>query len=183
VLLAWLVMFIRVPVTVAIVFKPLVPALLIPFGTMAVVTACIAGAYYWQSKRQNAETELNEVKVTNPFSLIAAIKFGLMLAAVLLMVKLTQLYAPTEALYLVAALAGLTEVHAITLTMADYARSASGGLTLAAGAITVAALTNTVVKCGMVMLTGSKELARKLVFATSLILLSGGISIAILRFF
>jgi len=183
VLLAWLVMFIRVPVTVAIVFKPLVPALLIPFGTMAVVTACIAGAYYWQSKRQNTETELNEVKVTNPFSLIAAIKFGLMLAAVLLMVKLTQLYAPTEALYLVAALAGLTEVHAITLTMADYARSASGGLTLAAGAITVAALTNTVVKCGMVMLTGSKELAQKLVLATSLILLSGGISIAILRFF
>jgi uncharacterized membrane protein (DUF4010 family) len=183
VLLAWLVMFIRVPVTIAIVYKPLVPSLLIPFGTMAVVTGSIAGVYYWHSKKHADQTELNEVKVTNPFSLIAAIKFGLILATVLLVVKITQLYAPAEALYFVAALAGLTEVHAITLTMADYARSASGGLTLAAGAITVAVLANTIVKCGMVMLVGSKALARKLVFSTTLILLSGGVSIGLLRYF
>lgn len=183
VLLAWLVMFIRVPVTVAIVFKPLVPLLLIPFSTMALVTAGIAGCYYWASKQQTGDAELAELKVKNPFSLMAAIKFGLMLAAVLLVVKATELYAPSQAMYLVAALAGLTEVHAITLSMADYARSTSGGLALAAGAITVAALSNTLVKCGLVILLGSKALAKKLILATILILLSGSLSIGLLSYF
>ncbi|KKO50118.1 hypothetical protein VT06_03820 [Arsukibacterium sp. MJ3] len=121
--------------------------------------------------------------VKNPFSLIAAIKFGVLFAIVLLLVKLVQLFAPAETMYLLAALAGLTDVDAITLSMADYARSTTGGLTLAAGAITVAALSNTLVKCGMVMLLGSKPLAKKLSIATLFICVSGGISITVLSVF
>ena len=122
------------------------------------------------------------MSVKNPFSLIAAIKFGLFFAVILIMVKFVQLYTPSETLYLLAAVAGLTDVDAITLSMADYARSATGSLTLAAGAITVAALSNTLVKCGMVVFLGSKPLARSLIISTVLICLTGGISIALLRF-
>tara|TARA_R110002126_G_scaffold33382_29_gene104573 strand:- start:845 stop:2134 length:1290 start_codon:yes stop_codon:yes gene_type:complete len=181
ILLAWLVMFIRVLVTIAIVFKPLLPLLLIPFGTMAVTTAALAGSFYWLSSKHIDTPEHSEVKIKNPFSLLAAVKFGMLFATVLLLVKFVQLYTPTETLYVLAAIAGLTDVDAITLSMADYARSATSGLTLAAGAITVAALSNTLVKCGMVMLLGSKPLAKKLVLATVLICLSGAVSITLLR--
>jgi uncharacterized membrane protein (DUF4010 family) len=183
ILLAWLVMFIRVLVTVAIVFKPLLPLLLIPFGTMALTTGALAGVFYWLGSKHYDNPEQSEVTVKNPFSLIAAVKFGVLFATVLLLVKLVQLFASAETMYLLAALAGLTDVDAITLSMADYARSATGGLTLAAGAITVAALSNTLVKCVMVMLLGSKPLAKKLSIATLFICVSGGISIAVLRVF
>lgn len=183
ILLAWLVMFIRVLITVTIVFKPLLPLLLIPFGAMAATTAALAGGYYWLGSKHVDRPEQSEVTVKNPFSLIAAIKFGLLFATVLLLVKFVQLYTHSQTLYLLAAVAGLTDVDAITLSMADYARSTSGGLTLAAGAITVAALSNTLVKCGMVILLGSRPLAKKLINATALILVSGGISIGLLSYY
>ena len=183
ILLAWLVMFIRVLITITIVFKPLLPLLLIPFGAMAATTAALAGFYYWRGNSHVDRPEQSEVTVKNPFSLIAAMKFGLLFATMLLLVKFAQIYTPSETLYLLAALAGLTDVDAITLSLADYARTATAGLTLAAGAITVAALSNTLVKCGMVMLLGSRPLAKKLILATILILISGGISIGLLSYF
>jgi uncharacterized membrane protein (DUF4010 family) len=55
---------------------------------------------------------------------------------VLLVVKLVQTYAPGHGVYFVAALAGTTDVDAITLSMAQYARS--GDPQVAVHAITLA---------------------------------------------
>ena len=57
-----------------------------------------------------------------------------------------------------AALAGTTDVDAITLSMAQYARS--GNPQVAAHAITIAVLSNTVVKTGMVLVLGSGAAAQ-----------------------
>jgi len=51
-----------------------------------------------------------------------------------------------NAVYMVAALAGLTDVDAITLSMAEYARS--GDSHVATSAIVLATLSNTAVTCG-----------------------------------
>jgi uncharacterized membrane protein (DUF4010 family) len=118
------------------------------------------------------------VSVKNPFSLAAASRFGLLFAAVLLVVKITERYAPPEGLYLVAALAGLTDVDAITLSMTEYAQQGNQPAT-AAAAITVAALSNTVLKCGMVLVLGSPALRVRLLAATVAILLAG--LLAVLR--
>ena len=50
----------------------------------------------------------------NPFSLWAAAKFGALFAVVLLAVKIVQEQFPPSGLYAVAAIAGLTNVDAIT---------------------------------------------------------------------
>ncbi len=55
--------------------------------------------------------------------------------------------------------------------MTEFARQ--NDLTLAAGAIGIAALSNTLVKCGMVLLSGSQALRQRLLLATSVIVLSG----------
>ena len=173
ILLAWTVMFVRVVVMVAIVFPPLVPRLLTPFVTMAIITALLAGVFYWLGIRRKRPLEPGEaVPVKNPFSLAAATRFGLLFAVVLLVVKITERYAPAEGLYLVAVLAGLTDVDAITLSMTEYARQSAVHST-AVTAILVAALSNTVVKCGMVLVLGSNALRVRLLAATVAILLAG----------
>jgi uncharacterized membrane protein (DUF4010 family) len=96
----------------------------------------------------------------------------MLFAAVLLIVQLTQRYLEGVGLYAVAALAGLTDVDAITLSMADFARL-GGDARIATGAIVIAALSNTVVKCGMVVALGGPALRRPLVLATAAILAAG----------
>ncbi len=178
-LLAWLVMFIRVMVTVTIVFKPLLAALWLPFSVMACTTAVMAAVFYWHGSRRYQAPQQSSVKVTNPFSLLAAIKFGALFAAILLLVKLTEHYAAEEGLYLLAAVAGLTDVDAITLSMSEYGRQSAEGLTTAAVAIIIAALSNTLVKCALVYTLGARALANKVLLATAAILTAGIISISL----
>ncbi|MGA9033128.1 MAG: DUF4010 domain-containing protein, partial [Sulfuricaulis sp.] len=143
------------------------------FTAMAVAAAGLAGAFYWHGiRRPRPVGASGEVRVKNPFSLAAATRFGLVFALVLLVVKLTERYAPVEGMYVVAAVAGLTDVDAITLSMAEFARQ-SADLIIAAAAISIAALSNTLVKYGMVVVLGSRPLRQRLSLATAAILAVG----------
>ena len=173
ILLAWSVMFARVVLTIAIVNRELVPHVAIPFGTMAAVSAITAIFFYRRRLLAHRPDErTTEVPMKNPFSLTAAAQFGLLFAVVLLIVKLTQQYAPAEGLYIVSALAGLTDVDAITLSMSELARQ-SGQFATAAAAITIAAVSNTLVKCGFVAVLGSVPMRRRVVPSTAVILILG----------
>lgn len=174
ILVAWTVMFLRVIVAVLIVNRALLPALWLPFGAMAAVAATTA---WWLQRRAESATPAKDFPLRNPFSLTAAIKFAAFLALVLLVVKLVQTYAPGQGLYVVAALAGTTDVDAITLSMAQYARS--GSATVAALAVTIAALSNTVVKTGMVLTLGSAGLKRPVAIAAVAVVAAGVISLAV----
>jgi uncharacterized membrane protein (DUF4010 family) len=96
-------------------------------------------------------------------------RFALLFAAVLLAVKLVQTYLPGGSLYLVAALAGLTDVDAITLSMARYARD-GGESVVAVRAIVIAMLSNTLVKAGLVVFLGQAALRRRIGVATGALL-------------
>jgi uncharacterized membrane protein (DUF4010 family) len=165
-----MVTFVRVVITVAIVYPPLVVRLLIPFTVMA--AAGLAGAFYWLGARRPWPIGASgEMQVNNPFSLAAA-RFGLVFALVLVVVKLTERYAPAEGLYVVASVAGLTDVDAITLSMAEFAGQ-SGDLVTAAAAIAIAAISNTLVKCGMVVVLGSRPPRLRLALATTAVVAVG----------
>jgi uncharacterized membrane protein (DUF4010 family) len=148
---------------------------LVPFATMA---ATAAAAALWLRRRARPDEPTAGVPLRNPFSLRAAAKFAAFFALVLLVVKLVQTYAPGRGVYFVAALAGTTDVDAITLSMAQYARS--GSAQVAAQAITVAALTNTVVKTVMVAVLADPGLRRSLLGASALVLAAGVLSLAVL---
>ena len=90
----------------------------------------------------------------------------------LLVVKLMQTYAPDRGVYLVAALAGTTDVDAITLSMAQYART--GALEIAGHAIIIATLANTIGKATMAGVLGSSELRKPVLIATAAVLAAGG---------
>jgi len=76
-----------------------------------------------------------------------------------------------------AALAGLTDVDAITLSMAEFARS--NDARIAVIAIVIAALSNTLVKCAIAFAIGGAGLGKPLLLATVLTL-SAGLAAALL---
>ena len=110
--------------------------------------------------------------VKNPFSLVSAGKFALLFGVVQLLVAFAQKYLPGTGTYVVAAIAGLTDVDAITLTMAGDARGDGGSIEVAVIAIVVAAISNTLVKAGMAILTG-RGLARIVGIGAAAIIAAG----------
>jgi uncharacterized membrane protein (DUF4010 family) len=173
ILLAWMVMFGRVVVEVAVVNRALLPALLIPILSMGVAAAVGAGWLMMRGGDAKRPAAGGEVPLENPFSLTAAIRFGLLFAAVLLVVALVQRYLPGRGLYAVAALAGLTDVDAITLSMAGCAGDGSCTQQNAIGSIVIAALTNTLVKAGMVFSLGAASMRAPIAAASAAIVAAG----------
>ena len=172
ILVAWAVMFVRVIVEVLVVNRALLAQVAVPFAAMALTA--IAAAWLLRSRAATAE-RTEGVPLKNPFSLTAAAKFAAFFALVLLVVKLVQTYAPGRGVYFVAALAGTTDVDAITLSMAQYARS--GSTQVAVHAITIAALTNTVVKTVMVGVLGSAGLRTPVFASAAFVVASGAVAL------
>jgi uncharacterized membrane protein (DUF4010 family) len=171
ILLAWLVMAVRILVLVIAVHRPLLREVALPIGTIGILTLASA-VYFWRRGAGAKARDGEDVSLRNPFSLAAAIRFALFFAVILLVVAAVRKYLPPSGMYLVAGLAGLTDVDAITLSMARLARD-GGGDVLAERAITIAAVANTLIKGGMVMTLGSRDLARRITPAALIILVAG----------
>jgi uncharacterized membrane protein (DUF4010 family) len=152
--------------------RALLPPLLPALSGMAVVCAGLALWHSRQAQREAPAGTTTALAVTNPFSLGAAIQFGLLFALVMLAVRLAQLHAPAAGVYFVAALAGLADVDAITLSLAGAADQPAA-LAQAAIAITLAVLSNTVVKCGIVLWQGRGPLRGHVSVASAVVLVVG----------
>lgn len=170
IIIAWTVMFGRVFVEVATLNLPLLAVVWQPLLAAAVVGALFCAGLYF-AHRDDGE---GHVSFTNPFELRSAIRFGLLYAIILLVSRAAQMFLGAGGLYLSSVLAGLTDVDAITLSMAELSQ-ASGSLDVetAARAITLATMSNTLVKGGLVLMGGSMGLRRYLAPALALILLAG----------
>lgn len=177
ILLAWLVMFVRILVVVAVVYRALLAELVVPMAAMG-ATALLAGLWFLRGGAADARQAMTdgEVPLRNPFSLMAAARFAALFAAVLVLVALVQRYLPGGGIYLVASLAGLTDVDAITLSMAGFARD-GGDADLAVTAIGVAALTNTLVKAGMVAALAAPALRVRVLSGAGLVLVAGLVAV------
>lgn len=178
-MVAWTVMFGRVVVEVIAVHATLLPALAAPLGAMAFATV---GAAVWLYLRAAAATPPSvaglDVPLKNPFSLRAAMSFAVLFAVVLLGVAVARQYLPASGLYAVAALAGLTDVDAITMSMAAYARD-GGDAATAVACIILAVVTNTVVKASMVAALGTAALRTRVTLATIVVVAAGLLALAV----
>lgn len=165
ILWAWVVMCIRVLLMVALLHYPMFLAL---WPTMAVMAALTLAAAWYYSRAGQADVSSAHEQLHNPFSLLAATQFGLLFAVVLFVVGLTEHFAPAEALYWVALVAGIADVDAIALSMTELARQVDK-TQLAASALVLAVLSNTVTKTVMVATLGAMGLRQRLVKASALI--------------
>ncbi|MCS7168345.1 MAG: MgtC/SapB family protein [Gemmatales bacterium] len=161
--LSWAAMGLRVLVAVGLVHFPLLLWLLGPVG----LASLIVGLYALAFLRHAPATESLEVVTANPFSLWSAIRLAGLFVLVLLAVRFAQLIGRESGLLTVALLAGTTDMDAITLSVAQLTGRQQISSFWATLAITLAVITNTVVKTVFTYTFGHRKLAQlALVFAT-----------------
>jgi uncharacterized membrane protein (DUF4010 family) len=177
--LAWCVSFVRVAVLAALVHPPLVRPLAMTLGAMLLVSAGVAAALLRGNRAGAPDAPKPGVPLRNPFSLFQAVKFAALFAAVLLVLAIVQQHFPQGGTYVVAALAGTTDVDAITLGSAALARNGDATLKVAAGSIVVAVLTNTIVKCGVSAGLGGPLLRRASAALTAVLVAIGLAALAL----
>jgi len=173
ILLAWTVMFFRVVVEVGIVNLSLAKDLALGMVIMGVVSLVIC-LLLWRRGRSTEKAELESGH--NPFELGDAIKFGALFAVVIFVAKVAQVYFGNTGLYLAGALAGLTDVDAIALSMAHLAQQDPASSGPAARTIVIAVISNTMVKCGMAIWLGAPSMRRTMIPITGALALSGAVA-------
>ncbi len=174
--LASAVVFGRVLVEVALVAPGHFRQTAGPLGAMLALMALLS-VVLLATTRGGEEEEVRDRGP--PSDLMAAIVFALLYAAVLLGVALARENLGRGGLFVVAALSGLTDVDAITLSTAQLMKS--GGLepTLGWKVIQVGALSNLVFKGGIVVALGHRRLRSRILGVFGLGL-AGGLALLLL---
>jgi len=175
IMIGWTVMFGRVLVEVAATNLSLLGAVWLPIVAAGAVGLGY-GLYLYLAPHP---TEKGDVTVSNPFELGPAVTFGLLYGVILLVARAAQFYIGDAGVYLSSIVSGLADVDAITLSMAELSNQGNLESATAARAIVLATMSNTVVKGGIVLSSGSAALRRAMLPGLALILLTG-IGLAIL---
>ncbi|MFH1173997.1 MAG: MgtC/SapB family protein [archaeon] len=168
-LLANTVMFVRVAIIVFIVNKTLLFALWPALLVMTIVGLIAVGIIWVSTARTKT---VMKVEHKSPFSISTAVKFGLLFAIVLFLLKLAQTYFGNTGVYIASILSGFADVDAVTLSMSTIAGS-SIIASIAAIAIILAVASNTIIKLGYSYIFGSKEFARKLAITMLIMVVLG----------
>ncbi len=154
-------MFVRVLVVVALLDQALVMRLAWSVGGMALTAAgCAVVLWFMASKAARAGESSEKIKLKNPFSLGPAIKFAAFFVGILFVAKLAKLYFGDQGLFAAAGLSGLADVDAITLSIAQQTQDASLALKTGAIGITIAVVSNSVVKSGIAIYSGGWRFGR-----------------------
>lgn len=152
-LLAGVTMVLRVLVVVAIINSGLLAGIGPPLVAGAAVLA--AGAFVLIRRRGSDGADASGLTLSNPFELPTVLKFGALLAAIMLATKLVAGAAGKAGLIALAALSGIADVDAITLSMARQV-GGSDVSSIGAMAILTAVGVNTISKAVLALSTGGR---------------------------
>lgn len=149
------VMLPRVLVATGIVNRGFALTLILPFALLALPGVAYA-AWMWLRGRSRHRKQ-QPLEIGNPLNLSTAMKFAALYAAVAFMVTLIREKDWTAGLLPLSFVSGLTDMIAISLSVArDYA--GREGAELATRAVILAAVSNTLLKAGMAVALGSAGL-------------------------
>lgn len=175
VILASTVMFPRIFILILLIYPPLAIKVAIPLLVMLI--SGLVYIFFFQNKSLDEEGAVHpDFTITNPLKLSTAIKFGLLYALVSIVVDIAQQFLGSSGVYLVSFVAGITDVNAITLSISRLASTIQLSLNVAAIAVIIAALVNTLAKGVISFFSGSPGLKRTVIRAFLIMLVSGIIS-------
>ncbi len=169
-------MFFRILIEVLVLNPDLFKTLSIPMLSMG-FTGLLSILYFWFKKEKIPQNvQRSPLKLKSPFSLGPALKFGLFFALILFLVKFSDDVMGEKGIYLTSLVSGIVDVDAITLSMAKAAKDGLSHIS-AITAITIAAITNTIVKGGIFFVFGNRRVAFRIMAVFMLMLFAGGISL------
>lgn len=164
------VMCMRIVVVAGVLNPALIAPLLPPLAAAAL--ASLIGAYVLvrrDTAHRAGEKEANGASTKAPDDLGFAIAFAAVLAAVMLASHYAREWLGISGLYATAALAGLIDVDAITVTAASLGDTPAAVIP----AILIAAAVNTLVKVGVAFAWGTRSFAWQVAAAIAAVLAAG----------
>jgi len=173
--LASAVVMVRMLIEIAVVAPGLLAAAAPPLAVLLAVLAALALVLWFSATRDG--TEIDEP--SNPAELRPALAFAGLYAVVLLAVALAEDHLGARGLYAVAALSGLTDADAITLSTARLVREGSLAPDAAWRALVIAAMANLVFKGGAVAVLGDRRLLARVGAVYAAALAAGGLLLAL----
>lgn len=149
-------MFPRMLFIILVVNSDIFLSLLPKLGCMTIVGVALAALLL-----RKKDPVGKSVSLKDPFRILPALTFGGFFAIVLLTSKLASIYFGNAGTYAASVIAGLADVDAISLSMATLAKTSLTPGT-AVTAITLAAITNTLVKLSISYIMGTREFGNKI---------------------
>jgi uncharacterized membrane protein (DUF4010 family) len=175
--LAGSVTFLRILAVAAVFNRALAATLAVPLLAMA--AAGFAGALVLRlGARSDSKAPPDLRGMTNPLDIATALKFAAFLAVVLVATELSRAWFGTAGVYAVAALSGLTDVDAVTISMATSA-GAELSMGAAAGAVVTAASVNTAVKGGIALALGGAPFGLRVIAVYAAVLAAAALALAL----
>jgi uncharacterized membrane protein (DUF4010 family) len=174
IMLASAMMMVRVLVVVGIVNLELVRILAVPLVLAALAQAGIA--VLLGNWARNDKESAGQIALRNPFDLSVVLEFGALLAVIMALAKGLAAWAGSNGAYALAAVSGIVDVDAISLSMA---RLAPDGLDAksAAFAILIAVAVNSFSKVALATTAGGVRLARHLAWGIAAAFVAGALGL------
>ena len=172
------VMMVRVIIWVFIFNAPLFNDLLVPI--FLIILTSLACTLYYNYKAKKQPKEDLDIPLGKPLNLRTAVFFAALYMGVLLFISFSSEKFGDKGIYLTTAIASLTDVNAIIISLTKLAGD-SLTFIIASNAIVLATLSNTIVKIGIALYAGSKELKKMVFFGYGVIFLSGIIAFLVLN--
>jgi len=165
------VMMPRVLIAISVINVELSRTLVLPFALMA-LPAVGYGLWLWRRKPSDTGN-LGSPQIGNPLSLYTSIKFALLYTAIAFLVKAATELELQAGLLPLSFVSGLTDMDAISLSMAGNAADGRVPLGLAADSVLLAAIANSLLKAGLAVGLGTPRLRRHVAVVLGLTALAG----------
>jgi uncharacterized membrane protein (DUF4010 family) len=161
IILASSIMFPRLLIWLLIFNMSLFNTLWLPvilFGALGV------GVGYYLSNKGMGKQPESKHQIENPINFREALFFAFIYIVIQLVVGFAEEQYGSEGVYLAAGISGLTDIDAITISLADYGKE-SVSRNVAAVAILIAAFSNTIVKYAFCLIFGNANMKRHVSYA------------------
>jgi uncharacterized membrane protein (DUF4010 family) len=170
IMVASTIVFGRILLEIGLVAPSFVRTALPPIALLMVLQASLAAGMWLWGRNEATEMPIQE----NPTELKSALGFAALYAIVVFAVAAAKQHFGERGLYAVAALSGLTDMDAITLSTAQLVNSARLEADRAWRVILLASLSNLVFKSLIVAALGRRELLARIAPLFGVVLLAGG---------
>lgn len=177
IILASAMMMMRVLVVIGVINIALLDILALPL-LLAVVAQVIAAGVLGNWSRDDASVG-GALELRNPFELRVVLEFGALLALIMALAKVIATWAGSKGAYALAAVSGIVDVDAVSISLA---RIAPHGLSAddAAYAILVAVIMNSATKVVLGSTAGGVRLGKLLAYGLAAAFSAGAIGVVII---
>lgn len=161
----------RVLVVAGLLNAEMLGRLAVPVGAFGLAMAACALLLAWPSLAEHSQIEA--LDVSNPFDLLSVLQLGALLAVVSLAAGIVTRSAGDAGVYALAAVSGLADVDALTISMANLAHGTPTLVPTGVTAILIAVAVNTVAKIVLCRFAGGHRTSVWLGLASTVAIAAG----------